>query len=154
MMNDTVLHYIDQSVLCWLATVDDDGGPNVSPKEIFCARGRDELLIANIASPGSLRNIRQRPLVCASFVDVFVQKGFKLKGVAHAIVAGEPAFDAAAEPLARMAGASFPFASVFVVAVKSVEPIVAPRYRLYPDTPESAQIESALQTYRVQRPAR
>lgn len=27
---------IETSVLCWLATVDADGQPNVSPKEIFC----------------------------------------------------------------------------------------------------------------------
>ena len=46
------------SVLCWLATVDDHGMPNVSPKEIFCCHGERELLIANIASPQSVRNIK------------------------------------------------------------------------------------------------
>jgi predicted pyridoxine 5'-phosphate oxidase superfamily flavin-nucleotide-binding protein len=64
-------------VLCWLATVDEAGRPNVSPKEIFTAHGDDHLLIAHLASPGSVRNLRARPEVCVSFVDVFVQKGFK-----------------------------------------------------------------------------
>jgi predicted pyridoxine 5'-phosphate oxidase superfamily flavin-nucleotide-binding protein len=32
---------IETSVLCRLATVDADGQPNVSPKEIFCTLGRE-----------------------------------------------------------------------------------------------------------------
>lgn len=49
MLTDDVLHYIDRSVLCWLATVDATGAPNVSPKEVFCAYGASTLLVANIA---------------------------------------------------------------------------------------------------------
>ena len=51
-----------------------------------------------------------------------------------------------------MAGPRFPFASLFVVTVMAVEPIVAPGYRLYPQTSEAAQIESAMNAYGV-RPA-
>lgn len=34
-ITNEIKKYIDQSVLCWLATVSTDGVPNVSPKEIF-----------------------------------------------------------------------------------------------------------------------
>jgi uncharacterized protein len=34
---------IGTSVLCWLATVDADGQPNVSPKEIICTPGARRL---------------------------------------------------------------------------------------------------------------
>jgi len=60
------------SILCWLATVDADGWPHVSPKEIFTVFDTEHLLIANIASPTSVRNIAQNPRVCVSFVHVFV----------------------------------------------------------------------------------
>ncbi|WP_176059329.1 pyridoxamine 5'-phosphate oxidase family protein [Paraburkholderia sp. BCC1876] len=149
MMNDEMLHYVDKSVLCWLATIDEGGCPNVSPKEIFCACGQSELLIANIASPGSMSNIQRNPLVCVSFVDVFVQKGFKVKGEARVIDSTQREFVARAEPLARMAGERFPFASLFVVNVTRVEPIVAPSYRLYLDTVESVQVASAMKAYGV-----
>ncbi|WP_313952801.1 pyridoxamine 5'-phosphate oxidase family protein [Accumulibacter sp.] len=43
MLTDDVLNYIKRSVLCWLATADADGAPNVSPKEVFCAFGRDSV---------------------------------------------------------------------------------------------------------------
>ena len=34
-LTEEVKAYIDQSVLCWLATVSSDKIPNVSPKECF-----------------------------------------------------------------------------------------------------------------------
>lgn len=150
MMNDAVLQSLQQSILCWLATVDEDGFPNVSPKEIFCASGNRSLLIANIASPGSLKNIQARPAVCVSFVDVFTQKGFKLKGQAIVLRNGDAGFASCSSPLVALAGARFPFASLFSIDVLSVEPIVAPSYRLFPDTQEAAQIDSAMRAYGVQ----
>ena len=149
-MDDTVLRYVEQSVLSWLATVDEDGYPNVTPKETFCAQGNRTLLIANIASPGSLKNILARPRVCVSFVDVFIQRGFKIKGRASVVRSGNADFATFASPLQALAGERFPFSSLFVVDVQSVEPIVAPSYRMFPDTPELAQVESAMRRYRVQ----
>ncbi|MDR5781644.1 pyridoxamine 5'-phosphate oxidase family protein [Caballeronia sp. LZ065] len=149
MLNDTISMAMKKSVLCWLATVDRDGYPNVSPKEIFCPHGRDELLIANIASPKSASNIRLHAAVCVSFVDPFVQKGFKLTGNARLMLNSEHGFDALAAPLAKLAGPRFAFASLFQIALTSVEPILAPSYRLYPETKECEQIESAMQAYGV-----
>ncbi|WP_144113225.1 pyridoxamine 5'-phosphate oxidase family protein [Paraburkholderia sp. BCC1886] len=152
MLDDSVLSAIQKSVLCWLATVDSDGCPNVSPKEIFCVHDRATLLIANIASPGSARNVATHHAVCASFLDVFVQKGVKLKGRARLLDKTHDRFDVFAKPLADLAGPRFPFASLFAIDVTAVEPIVAPSYRLYPDTVEARQIESAMRAYGV-RPA-
>ncbi|MDA9893807.1 pyridoxamine 5'-phosphate oxidase family protein [Flavobacteriaceae bacterium] len=45
----------DSIVLCWLATVSSQGEPNVSPKELFFVLDTETLLIANIASPQSLK---------------------------------------------------------------------------------------------------
>lgn len=72
---------IETSVLCWLATVDADGQPNVSPKEIFCmGAGPNELLVAEFASPVTKRNISRNPKVCISAVDIFAQKGIEACG--------------------------------------------------------------------------
>ncbi|WP_458146150.1 pyridoxamine 5'-phosphate oxidase family protein [Bradyrhizobium sp. UFLA05-109] len=60
---------IDASVLCWLATVDAEGQPNVSPKEIFCmGEGANEVLVAEIASPVTRRNVSGHPKVCLSAI--------------------------------------------------------------------------------------
>jgi hypothetical protein len=63
---------------------------------------------------------------------------------------GDAAFANFAPPLAELSGQRFPFSCIFVIHVQSIDPIIAPSYRLFPDTLESAQIASALRTYGVQ----
>lgn len=151
LLNEPIREAARRSVLCWLATVDADGQPNVSPKEVWALVDDEHVVVAHIASPVSARNIAQRPQVCLSFVDVFVQKGFKLKGTAHAVCADDPAFTRWAAPLQTMVGQRFVIQSVLVIRVGSVAPIVAPSYRFYPrETTEASQVASAMRTYGVQ----
>ncbi len=151
MLSPQVKESADRSVLCWLATVDESGQPNVSPKEIFAVFDSEHLVIANIASPASARNIETNSRLCVSFVDVFVQKGFKVTGFARNVKKHDPDFSLWSSPLAKMAGPRFPIHSVFLVQATAVEPILAPSYRLHPDeTSEESQIASAMQTHGVQ----
>ena len=140
-----------RSVLCWLATVDAAGQPNVSPKEIFAVLDAEHLVIANIASPTSVRNIDGNPRVCVSFIDVFVQKGFKVSGEARNVRQQDADFSRWSAPLLALAGPRFPIHSVLVVRAGAVEPILAPSYRLYPsETSEQSQVASAMRAYGVQ----
>ena len=76
--------YVSKSVLCWLATVDSSGLPNVSPKEVFdLVEGR--IVIANIASPRSSANIRANASACISLLDIFEQKGVRVSGRAKVL---------------------------------------------------------------------
>ena len=153
MLSPEVHTAIERSVLCWLATVSDAGQPNVSPKEIFAPFDAEHMVIANIASPTSVRNLLSNPSVCVSFVDIFVQKGFKIVGTAQNIPRQAPEYAHWVRPLQAKAGPRFTIHSVMVVKVQSVEPILAPSYRLYPEeTNEQSQIDSAMRTYGV-RPA-
>ena len=148
---DAVRDTARRSVLCWLATVDAQGQPNVSPKEVWAIADDRHVAVANIASPVTARNIASQPQVCLSFVDVFVQKGYKLVGTAQVVQADDPDFISWASPLLAMVGQRFAIQSVLVMAVQSVDPIVAPSYRFYPDkTTEVSQMESAMQAYGVQ----
>jgi predicted pyridoxine 5'-phosphate oxidase superfamily flavin-nucleotide-binding protein len=154
MLTPEVQNAARRSILCWLATVDDAGQPNVSPKEVFAIFDSDHLVIANIASPTSVRNIGLNPSVCASFVDIFAQKGFKVIGTARNVRAEDKNFSLWAAPLVAMAGPRFPVRSVLVIGATRVEPILAPSYRLYPaETTEQSQVASAMRVYGVQ-PAR
>lgn len=154
MLSSEVQNSAAHSILCWLATVDGNGQPNVSPKEIFAAFDTEHLVIANIASPTSVRNIEVNPLVCVSFIDVFVQKGFKVMGAALNVRRKDADFSHWAAPLEAKAGPRFPIHSVLVVRATTIEPILAPSYLLYPtETTKQSQVVSAMRTYGVQ-PAR
>lgn len=138
---------VDKNVLCWLATVSAENIPNVSPKEIFTYYGTNNIIIANIASPQSVRNIKQNSQVCVSFIDILIQKGFQLKGNAEIISKADEAFPEMEKLLTKMTGEKFPFATITKIIVSEAKPIIAPKYVLYPETTEKEQIESAKRAY-------
>lgn len=148
MITNEVKHYLQQSVLGWLATVDAKGMPNVSPKEIFAAWDDRTLLIAHIASPVSVQNIRHQSNVCFSLVDIWVQKGYKLKGQATLLEAGEE-FERKKQFLQQAFTDRFPIAAIIEMHIESVAPIQAPSYLFFPDTTEAAQVASARKRYGV-----
>jgi hypothetical protein len=151
MISDEVIDCAGRSVLCWLATCDADVIPNVSPKEIFTPWGNSQVLIANIASPGSVRNTEMNNKVCLCFVDVFLQKGFKLKGAARNIMPTHEEFRALLTPLERMSKGQFVIHSIILMNVTSVEPVLAPSYQFYGhEVSEATQRASAMTTYGVQ----
>ena len=133
MLTDDILTYIDRSVLCWLATVDHDGMPNVSPKEAFAAYDPQTLLIAHIASPKSIRNIKNNPQVCVSFIDVFEQKGYKLKGKAEIVAPQSSEYQNLEKPLLEITQGNFPIRAIIRIHIQLAEPIIAPSYRLSPN---------------------
>ena len=150
MLTPEIKQYIDKSVLCWLATSGNDNMPNVSPKEMFTFLDDNTFLIAHLASPNSIANILANPLVCVSFVDIFIQKGFKIKGTASLSFKKDPDFNVFLNPITDRFGDKFPVKAVICINVEKVERISAPSYFLFPETTtEESQIASAMKTYRV-----
>jgi uncharacterized protein len=150
MLPPEVVAYAQRSVLAWLATVDSSGCPNVSPKEVFAVFEDRCFVIAHIASPTTVKNLAENAQACLSFIDVFVQKGFKVKGRAEVVAKGRVGFETWASPLEQITQGKFPIHAVIVLHPSSIEPIVAPSYRLFPsETTESSQIASAMSTYGV-----
>ncbi|WP_431685699.1 pyridoxamine 5'-phosphate oxidase family protein [Hahella sp. NBU794] len=148
-----IQEYANKSVLCWLATSSLEGEPNVSPKEIFLALNPTTLLIANIASPISERNIRANPRVCVSYIDVFEQRGCKIKGDARVIEPAAPEWNDYLDQLKTLAGDNFPIKSIFEISISKSTNILAPSYLLFPEINVKQQVESAMKTYGVEMKA-
>ena len=146
-----ILEYIDRSVLCWLATSSKDNIPNVSPKEIFASYKEDHIIIANIASPKTVKNIKENPNVCVSFIDVLIQKGYQLKGRATILKKDDEDFEKAFEVLNKITEGLFPFSTITKIKIDSSKPILAPRYVFYKETTEEEQIISARNRYDIKR---
>ena len=140
---------IDKSVLCWLATSSEENIPNVSPKEMFTHYQDEFIIVANIASPQTVKNIKQNPNVCISFIEILVQKGFQLKGKGSIIGKEHPDFSPMQAIFLEMTGGKFPFASITKIEVNKVRPIIAPRYLLYPETTEEQQVAAAKKQYNL-----
>jgi predicted pyridoxine 5'-phosphate oxidase superfamily flavin-nucleotide-binding protein len=61
---------IQRSMLSFVATVNEDGTPNLSPKASLYA-SNDALFFADIASPQTIENLRRNPAISINVVDVF-----------------------------------------------------------------------------------
>ncbi len=140
---------IDKSVLCWLATSSNENIPNVSPKEIFSFYKNDTIIVANIASPQTVKNINQNKNVCISFIDILVQKGHQLKGTAKIIKKTHIDFSEMEKILIKMTEGNFPFTTITEITVDQIKPIIAPKYVLFPNTTEEEQVESAKRAYSI-----
>lgn len=142
-------NYINSSVLCWLATASTNGFPNVSPKEIFTSYGKDKIIVANIASPQTVKNINLNENVCISFINVLVQKGFQIKGKAKIIKKTDYEFSKMEELLNKITAGNFPFSTITEITMEHFKPVIAPKYMLYPETTEKEQIETAKKAYGI-----
>lgn len=138
---------MDKSVLCWLATASSDLQPNVSPKEIFTHYKTGEIIVANIASPQTIKNIKENENVCLSFIDIFVQKGFQIKGKAEIIDKTSSEYFEMEKILSNLADGKFPFSTITKISIKQIKPIIAPSYIFFPETKEEEQIKKAKDNY-------
>lgn len=150
LLTSDVLRMLESTVLCWLATVSVDGSPNVSPKEAFVYDGEGKILVAHIASPVSVQNIRETGKACASFLDVFVQKGFKIDCNARIVREGDEGYSDQLGKLHDTIGHQFPIQAVIELSPIKVSEIIAPSYVLFPETKELDMIKASLTTYRVE----
>lgn len=140
---------IDKCILCWLAT-SSNAQPNVSPKELFTHQDDEYIIIANIASPQSVKNIKSNPQVCVSMIDILVQKGYQLKGQAEILTSNDERFERYAEPLFHMTCGKFPFREIIAIKLYSVKPIIAPSYIFFPEeTTVKGQIAQAKKAYGI-----
>ena len=149
MITPELLQCAESSVLCWLATVSESGEPNVSLKEAFLIEKDGRILVANIASPQTVRNIRIHSRVCLSFVNVFIQKGFKVHGEASILESSDLGYDDAYGKLTRLVGDTFTIVSIISIQAARVSPIVAPSYTVRPESTERDRIRESIQSYGV-----
>ncbi len=148
MLNEEIKKSMDASVLCWLATVSESGQPNVSPKEIFIHLD-DYILVANISSPNTVKNIQNNKQVAISFIDILVQKGYQVHGEASIVNEGDKEYKEYSAKLLPLLGERFKLLSIIKIVPTRVKRILAPSYQFYPETMEEDQVESAKRVYNM-----
>lgn len=149
MSQEEIQYFVHSSVLCWLATSNEKNEPNVSPKEMFVWSKESTLLIAHIASPQSVKNIKENSNVCVSLLDIFRQKGVKLKGLAKVIFKEDLDFGIKLEEITAHFSDKYPIKAIIEVQIKGAERILAPSYLYFPEITEESQVASTMSTYGV-----
>lgn len=117
---------VEEQRLGFVATVNADGTPNLSPKGTMVVLDDDHLAFADIRSPGTIRNLRERPAIEVNIVDPIGRMGYRFRGTASIVDSG-PRLD---ELLAfyHRRGTDLPIRAVVVIRVERCEPVISPAY--------------------------
>jgi predicted pyridoxine 5'-phosphate oxidase superfamily flavin-nucleotide-binding protein len=118
---------IAEQKLGFVATVNADGTPNLSPKGTMQALDDQHIVFADIRSPGTMANIARNPAIEINFVDPFSRKGYRFKGRARVVAKGAPEF---ATLVARYAASLLAdrYRAFVVLEVEQAAPLVSPAY--------------------------
>lgn len=150
-LNEQHKRLIEKSVLCWVATVNKDGQPNVSPKEVFELHTNNRLVFAVIASPNTLKNIKQHAKVGVSCLDIWTQKGVQMNGIAEIIDPIDNKFKELEQLLNNKNKGVFKFRNIISIKITEEKTLLAPSYQFL-ETTEEKQIINAEQTYGKHKP--
>lgn len=120
---------LDEQRLGYVATVNADGTPNLSPKGTITVVDDHRLAFADLASPGTIRNIRDRPAVEVNVVDPLSRKGLRFAGVAEVLGPGADRDALVALFASRgVSDAARRVREVVRICVTRVRPLVSPAY--------------------------
>ena len=126
MLTADMRRVLDEQKLGFVATVNPDGSPNLSPKGTTAAWDDDHLVFADIRSPNTIRNLAANSAIEVNVVDQTLRKGYRFKGRAEVLSEG-PRFD---ELVAfyHARGSRSPIRAVVLIRVEKAAPLISPAY--------------------------
>ena len=126
LITSEIKSFLDLHKLGYVATVTEDGLPNLSPKGTLIGWDENTLAFADIRSPGTMKNLQSNPNVEINAVDPLSRKGYLFSGKARVLNEGNQ-YD---EILSfyRDKGIKSPIRSVVLVDVSKVSKVTSPLY--------------------------
>jgi uncharacterized protein len=94
MITEAMRALIEENTLGFVATIDPEGFPSVSPKGTMLVLDERTIAFGNIRSPQTIRNIRLNPAVEINFFDPFRRKVCRLRGRAACAAEGSEIYEA------------------------------------------------------------
>ncbi len=126
---------IKQAILSFVATVNEDGTPNLSPKaSLTVANG--VLYFADIASPRTILNLRRNPAVEINVGDIFQRRGYRFKGRALVLPKCDDEYLMIADWVRATNGPEYPVNHVVRIEPTSITPLLSPAH-VFADPPRS-----------------
>jgi predicted pyridoxine 5'-phosphate oxidase superfamily flavin-nucleotide-binding protein len=140
---------ISETILCFAATINQDGSPNLSPKSTLKVFDDNHLIFANIASPKTTSNLKRDPRIEINCVDIFSRRGYRFKGrgVVHSI--GTQIHDDLLLEIKNEHGNSIPVIDAILIEVLEVKPVLSPAYTFIKGVTENNLREAYMKKYNV-----
>ncbi len=118
---------VDRQRLGFVATVNADGTPNLSPKGTVLVWDDEHLLWVDIRSPRTIRNLRERPATEINVVDPLIRKGYRFRGTCRVIDDGAELEEVRAF-YRDVRKVTNPIRRAVLVKVEAAEEVTSPSY--------------------------
>ena len=123
-----IKNFVNFQKLGYVATISNDGTPNLSPKGTIVVIDESTMVFADIRSPQTMQNLQENPSIEINVVDPFQRSGYRFKGDGKIINDGSE-FDKILDYYTK-AGVKSKINSVVLVDVKSMSEVTSPSYDL------------------------
>lgn len=130
MLTEEMKSIIATYPLGFVASVNRDGTPNLSPKGTFVALNDKQLVFGHIRSPGTMGNIADRPVIEINFLDVLSRKAVRVRGHAFMFRSSAPEYADLFAALSGWKGYTEMMKAVVRVDIDTASLILSPTYDL------------------------
>tara|TARA_B100000029_G_scaffold195104_1_gene193208 strand:+ start:947 stop:1393 length:447 start_codon:yes stop_codon:yes gene_type:complete len=120
--------FVNFQKLGFVATVNSDNSPNLSPKGTVRVWDDENLVFANINSPKTIENLNNNNSIEINVVDPIKRKGFRFKGNAKIISSGNLYNEIV--DYYKKNGTRNKISSIVMIKVTQVDEVVSPLYDL------------------------
>jgi predicted pyridoxine 5'-phosphate oxidase superfamily flavin-nucleotide-binding protein len=150
MLDDDMKRVVDTQRLGFVATVREDGTPNLSPKGTTMVWDDRHLVFLDLHSPQTVRNIEAAsPVVEINVVDPILRKGYRFKGTATVLRRGARHDEVVRRYESERGTDRERIKAVVLVEVEQAAPLVSPAYE---DGSTEAEVEErSLRMYGLAR---
>ena len=130
MLTDDMKSIIAAYPLGFVASVNKDGTPNLSPKGTFVVLNDRQLVFGHIRSPGTVSNIAERPAIEINFLDVLARKAVRVRGRAQMFTRSAAEFASLFAALSGWKGYTDIMKGVVRVDIEKASLVLSPAYDL------------------------
>ena len=121
-----IKEFLERQKLGFVATVSEDGIPNISPKGTIIGWTSELLAFANIRSPDTVNNLKNNPNVEINVIDSLLRKGYLFQGTSRILNDGQ-IYDEILEYY-KNHGIKSVIYEIILVNVSSVTVVTSPLY--------------------------
>ena len=126
MITEEIKDFLDLQKLGYVATVNPDSSPNLSPKGTIIGWADKTLAFADIRSPDTINNLKTNPHVEINVIDPLLRKGYLFRGESRLIHEGAM-FEEILNHY-RAKGVKSLINSIILVDVSDVSKVTSPLY--------------------------
>ena len=128
MLNEDMKTIIKKANLAFVATENIDGSPNLSPKSTLRPWGQNHLIFANLASPGTVANVKRDPHIEINCIDFLSRRGYRFSGTATVYSPGDKIYEEFLEIMEKELGKGTKVHDAVLIKLSEIKAVLSPAY--------------------------